>query len=243
MIQITKPIEIPDELIDENAQKQFESIIKGKFVSENNSKIYRKVSFALFDLYYGKCCYCESKLPGIEIEHYRPKSKYYWLAYSWDNLLPVCSRCNKSKGDKFPIKGSKVKQESITTVIDAQNQILKYNEIEKPVLINPEIDEIDENSFTFEQDGFMSSNHERLEKTITILQLNSFELLWHRKKVFDELISEIIQIKADNRKNYEVEIKTILRSFIRKADNRNSDYLAFRKFIIKHWLQDLLSNS
>jgi hypothetical protein len=54
---------------------------------------------------HGKCCYCETLLDDhkpyaySEVEHWRPKSSYYWLGYSWDNLLLSRGFCNKKKGD------------------------------------------------------------------------------------------------------------------------------------------------
>jgi uncharacterized protein (TIGR02646 family) len=78
------------------------------------------VKQALILMQHGKCCYCESKIlhtgPG-DVEHYRPKAGYqqnskdamqkpgyYWLAYSWDNLLLSCGRCNsKYKKNLFPL--------------------------------------------------------------------------------------------------------------------------------------------
>jgi uncharacterized protein (TIGR02646 family) len=69
----------------------------------------------------GKCCYCETVIPKpyahSHVEHWRPKLSsrqgreeesiwpgYYWLAYSWDNLLLSCAFCNSSKkSDLFPL--------------------------------------------------------------------------------------------------------------------------------------------
>jgi uncharacterized protein (TIGR02646 family) len=71
--------------------------------------------------HHGKCCYCETSIPKpyahSHVEHWRPKASsrqgrhqdsifpgYYWLAYSWDNLLLSCTFCNSSnKGDLFPL--------------------------------------------------------------------------------------------------------------------------------------------
>ena len=53
-----------------------------------------------------KCAYCETKyLKNSDnwLEHYRPKSQYYWLAYEWSNLIPTCTKCNRIKKAKFPI--------------------------------------------------------------------------------------------------------------------------------------------
>lgn len=67
------------------------------------------VKAALRSLTQGKCAYCESIINAVgarEVEHYRPKGGiegvaghpgYWWLAHTWDNLLPACIDCNKSK--------------------------------------------------------------------------------------------------------------------------------------------------
>jgi len=55
----------------------------------------------------GKCAYCESPTDSVahgDVEHYRPKSKYWWLAYCYDNYLYACQICNQVyKGDEFPV--------------------------------------------------------------------------------------------------------------------------------------------
>lgn len=60
-----------------------------------------------------KCAYCEAPTSVVaygDVEHYRPKSKYWWLAYCYENYLPSCQLCNqKYKKAKFPIKNSKIK--------------------------------------------------------------------------------------------------------------------------------------
>lgn len=58
----------------------------------------------------GKCAYCEASTSVVahgDVEHFRPKSKYWWLAYCYDNYLYSCQICNQQfKGDKFPFGGS-----------------------------------------------------------------------------------------------------------------------------------------
>ncbi len=55
----------------------------------------------------GKCAYCESPTDTVahgDVEHFRPKSKYWWLAYCYDNYVYACQICNQLyKGDKFPV--------------------------------------------------------------------------------------------------------------------------------------------
>lgn len=58
----------------------------------------------------GKCAYCESPTDTVahgDVEHFRPKSKYWWLAYCYDNYLYSCQICNEvHKGDEFPVHAS-----------------------------------------------------------------------------------------------------------------------------------------
>lgn len=57
-----------------------------------------------------KCAYCETRFrPGYygDIEHYRPKSTYWWLAYCYHNYLYSCALCNQThKRDKFIVEGT-----------------------------------------------------------------------------------------------------------------------------------------
>lgn len=50
---------------------------------------------------HGKCAFCESLLDVasyLQIEHYYAKSLYPNRAFEWDNLFPICSVCNVTKG-------------------------------------------------------------------------------------------------------------------------------------------------
>ncbi|RKR43244.1 hypothetical protein [Paraburkholderia sp. BL17N1] len=81
-------------------------------------KGYRVVADVLWRAQHYKCCYCETKTKSSfnDVEHYRPKAAadrnpgstlrhgYWWLAFSWSNLLFSCSSCNRSaKNDRFPL--------------------------------------------------------------------------------------------------------------------------------------------
>ena len=96
--------EVTHELLDEKSQVQFTKVLIQQKVLPQDCSIYRRIENKLSELYKSKCCYCETNISGTEIEHYRPKNDYYWLVYSWDNLLAVCSQCNRKKGKKFPTK-------------------------------------------------------------------------------------------------------------------------------------------
>jgi hypothetical protein len=56
----------------------------------------------------GKCAYCEAPTAVVahgDVEHFRPKSVYWWLAYCYENYLFSCQICNQSfKKDDFPLE-------------------------------------------------------------------------------------------------------------------------------------------
>lgn len=107
------------------------------------------VYFAKKPPFYGKCAYCEVFITDFEsgggdIEHFRPKlmvtdendqpvehDGYYWLAYSWDNLLPSCQACNRpnnetlGKRNRFPVAGTRAMKHADPVAA------------EDPLLLNP----------------------------------------------------------------------------------------------------------
>ena len=60
----------------------------------------------------GKCAYCEAPTATVahgDVEHFRPKSIYWWLAFCLDNYLYSCQICNQSyKSDNFPVSGDRL---------------------------------------------------------------------------------------------------------------------------------------
>jgi len=63
---------------------------------------------ALYAMHGHVCAFCLSELPRGDrgdVEHFRPKSLYFWLAYVFGNYLLSCSKCNRIfKGDVFPLR-------------------------------------------------------------------------------------------------------------------------------------------
>ncbi len=62
-----------------------------------------QVHAALEKLFHLKCVYCESKPAASadwDVEHFRPKSHYYWLTYEWTNLYLSCAHCNQARRDR-----------------------------------------------------------------------------------------------------------------------------------------------
>lgn len=67
----------------------------------------------LFKEAFHKCAYCETPTTVVaygDVEHYRPKSVYWWLAYVYDNYLASCMICNQRyKKDHFEISGQRLR--------------------------------------------------------------------------------------------------------------------------------------
>jgi hypothetical protein len=104
---------------------------------------YQRVSRELWRAQHFKCCYCESREQNKrnDVEHFRPAMRtdrrpgsaathgYWWLAFTWENLLFACRNCNQSpfKLDKFPLAvGS-------TALVATQSP----PGLERPLLLDP----------------------------------------------------------------------------------------------------------
>lgn len=102
---------------------------------------YQTAREALYVAQHRKCGYCEDsmKMPYEPVEHFRPAlrafrgpslpdSGYWWLAWTWENLLFSCAICNSShKRDQFPLEDG-------SAVMVAEDPLPSA---ERPVLIDP----------------------------------------------------------------------------------------------------------
>lgn len=126
-----------------------------------------------------KCAFCECYLPlkYHDVEHYRPKSHYYWLGHEWRNLLYSCERCNRSfKKAQFPLAAGSVQANSPTDDI----------KLERPLLINPT--EVDPSLHIKFEEHIAKGLTPEGKKTIEVFHLNDGqecpELIDNRKQLF-----------------------------------------------------------
>lgn len=113
MIYVAKPIRHAPEAFVAAARDEMKAVRalfarRRKTRQKYEFKAYKNADLRLvLDRLFGqKCAYCEAtyNITGsMEVEHYRPKSVYYWLAADWSNLLPSCNHCNNRKRSKFPL--------------------------------------------------------------------------------------------------------------------------------------------
>jgi len=154
-------------------EKDKELMIAQKdFLDDNNKTVEFKSAFwktaktQLKKESNGKCAYCEANTEVVahgDVEHYRPKSIYWWLAYTYDNYLYACQICNQSyKSNNFPIDANQYPEPQIIltttnheieqlagnispdpidiTLNYTLEQYLKEHKAEVPLLLNPYFD-------------------------------------------------------------------------------------------------------
>lgn len=168
-----------------------------RFSFQRSIYAHGSVGTALMAIQSGKCCYCESSLGQSSlnhIEHFRPKGSvrcagrrsypgYYWLAYTWENLLLVCQCCNNAKSDKFPLQDESQRARSHRHDLSA----------EVPLLVNPAA-ENPAAHIGFEQDAIVGRSVQGWT-TIDLLQLNRPQLRERRLATF-KMLRYLMELEA-----------------------------------------------
>lgn len=238
------------------AKKQETNLLENKNV---NSNCYKKSREQLEKQFYEKCAYCETEYLANSdtwIEHYRPKSEYYWLAYEWSNLLPTCTKCNRNKRNYFPLinKAGKIKKPPLsngkldTSKCKADTASLLN---EQAFVLHPKIDNpkdyldfrINSNCTGIEIIGKDQINHDKYQgrgdATIKICDLNRSDLIIDRyKKVILEIIEtfeitfRILQLCEVPLSKYERAFNIDFDKIKQKANQSNLEHTLLRKIII-----------
>lgn len=198
-------------------------------------------------IYLGKCAFCESRVEQITIDHYRPKrGGYYWLAYSWDNLLYVCPKCNEYKGNTFPVLTGKVVYDPVRDTMENIHHLGEcYDLLETPQLINPErVTPSELNSVQFDKDGHIFSNNSRINQTINVCKLDRKSLCESRKKIWDDFRNEIliaVSLAKEDKEELRIRLNQVIVSYLMKCKDINNDYTAYRNYVIKEsWISDFV---
>ncbi|MDZ7320975.1 AAA family ATPase [Kosakonia sacchari] len=163
----------------------------------------KEVKSALYDLFQGKCAWCESRISATsaDICHYRPKAGvaesrnhpgYWWLVNEWGNLLLSCADCNRPRRHDDVIAG---KANRFPLEDENQRALSPGHEInERPLLLDPTVDNPDD-WFVYDQHGRVASDMPRGQMTIAILGLNRSSLLIERQRVIVELRATIDRLQ------------------------------------------------
>ena len=223
-----------------------ELIALGAYVDESiyNSRYKTSdIKEKLNSLYHHKCAYCEDHAEQTHVDHYRPKKDYYWLAFSWDNLICSCPTCNQFKTNIFEIMGRKPAPPKETDDLSDINILSsqKYDEQEKPKLLNPERDNLND-AFLFDMGGHIrGNNNARADYTIETCHLDRKELIDSRRKIVDDyrkaIEAELLNASSVEEQGFAIEVLT--RGFLRNAEDMTNTFIAYRN-AAKEWLDDIV---
>jgi len=242
MIKVTKDYNnIPDSLKNEKFKKHLENFKLGKVQPSADYYGAEDVKEQLKLIYNNKCCYCETITNKPHTEHYRPQSVYLYLVYEWSNLLPACHSCNSSKSNKFPVLKQSIKEHLKTENSYPEVYAKKLNELEMPLILNPEIDDPAKHfTFSVSTGEIISETNEGVE-TINICQLNNEDLIYHRKKVINSIVERINNLVLEgfdkgDVKNYvsAILVKKIFPK-IQMSTTPQNEYSQFKTFIFNNF--------
>lgn len=228
-------------------ERRKELILANRYIDENkyNSRYKQDdVKEVLQTHYKNKCAFCEQYSERWDVEHYRPKAIYYWLAYSWDNLLYACPTCNGYKSDNFDLIGGNNQEAYHVTDLPQIHQLCQtYNSKEKPKLLHPEYDNA-EPLLIFDENGKISSTNKRAKYTIKTCRLDRERLNERRKdEVIDDLkekINDTILEYNENPTKLQEKIDWLIDQFTKDAYNERKEFLAYRRYVLQNLISSLI---
>jgi uncharacterized protein (TIGR02646 family) len=241
---VPKTAPVPKSLQNKTTEKARESVINaGKYNDKFDNRYKGKdVKKALVDQYHHKCAFCEQKVEQFHVEHFRPKADYYWLAFSWDNLLLSCPTCNQHKDTNFACTLGQTSLQSGD--LDAIHTLAKiYAEREKNHLIHPELEDA-ESLLVFDKDGAIRSEDDRAHYTITTCKLDRKNLCDDRKKVLDDFEKakqrRWYQYYQTRDESYLRELNNLIKDFEHVSNDPKTEFIVFRHYALKNWRTDIL---
>lgn len=263
MIKVDKSkVDVPSALTDKKANRKRKQLLRTKQPWNELNSAYKEplknkeVIKSLESIYQYKCCYCEQEVKYFNIEgsqqpqntrtveHYRPKSLYRWLTYSWDNLLLCCKGCNNPKDNDFPFEGTQITTPRANDLDAANihNLAVDYNAVELPLYPHPEL-ENPISHLTFDTKGLVHSENHRYQHLIKICGLNERELLVEaRKKIYDDFKTEydLIQSISIAKEDKVLILKRLVGDFAKKCITKQP-FTAYRLYLLKNIIVPLLA--
>ena len=176
-----------------------------KSISFNWYKLDKSLVPLLKEMTQGHCAFCDRKFSeddSVEIEHFIPKINFPESAFEWENLFPICRKCNSKKGEKHN-----------EGLLKPDSKNYKFHK-----------------HFSFENIKTCKIIPKSTEAEITkkIYDLNRSTLLKARKKELEEIEERI----ADKRKISQLESKQkIINNFFNYEPKNDSDKEIICKFL------------
>jgi len=211
---------------------------------------YRIVAKTLWKAQLHKCCYCEKLIEHVrnDVEHYRPKAQanrgehhladhgYWWLAFTWENLLFSCENCNqgKAKGIKFPLS------EGGAPLVAEQQP----SRGERPLLLDPAVEcgvehiQFQIDPLTKKWKPFARKGSAKGYATIRTCLLDRDDLLdLYTKHVNGEVRPEVDQVEAALAQKDVVKIDSAVRRANQKLLRPSKPFVGLSYDALQHFVQ------
>ena len=244
---------------------KWDNLKQDALVSKNNhkanSECYRDSTLKeLTILYFNKCACCErSRGEELQVDHYRPKKErnnranenynqpgYYWLAYEWSNLIPLCSSCNQSKSNYFPLKNETNRISSHTHAYAYSPK--EFYSLEQPLFINPEIEDEPEKHFKYLPNGKVEGRTSEGAEMVKLYSLNSRTKIRDRKSVINNYVQNLREAINEYLKNTnserDAELRGDLRGTFRMILNNGvkTQPLSLLNLFIRNYFSEFITN-
>lgn len=189
--------------------------------------IYRhtEVLEALIECHHGKCCLCEQHVQEDgDVEHFRPKARYYWLAYDWNNLLLSCSACNsRHKRNLFPLRDESSRVSSHLENISRED----------PLFIDPCREDPEESIEWQEEHPRPRRGNRRARVTLDALRLNERGLPTTRRIRLNE-VERIEDVLLIARKMGYVDVIPGIVAWLNQAQDSSSVFAGMVRAYLKN---------
>jgi uncharacterized protein (TIGR02646 family) len=145
-----------------------------------------------------KCWYCETRNLRSDnaVDHFRPKSRYWWLAFRYENLRFSCTFCNSRRIDKTGgTEGGKAAEFPIVGVVATGKA--DSLDAERSVLLDP-CNQRDPNLLWFDDTGRPVTNpvlegrpgiDERVDASVRLYHLDFGPLVVARRRKYLDVLS------------------------------------------------------
>jgi len=218
---------------------RFRAIFSSKGFDRNElGTRYTDVKELLWLRQHSKCCYCEKlcEVVGNDLEHYRPASRYWWLAWTWENLLFACPNCNRwAKNDEFPLEDEtkRLKPEAAPP------------QGEQPQLVDPAAENpLDSVQFVWDEDSKRwlprpRGASVRGAETIRVLELDRQGLLeLFQKHVKDDVMPEVRHLQELMRAGDEQAVRKHWNHWVPRALQITRHHTALTYDVLDHFFPD-----
>jgi uncharacterized protein (TIGR02646 family) len=201
-----------------------------------------------------KCAFCETNTHAEahkDVEHYRFKTYYYWLAYEWTNLLLACQICNRDfKKIQFPLENETNRQTthplSITSTLErSECHILSDRFVaETSLLLHPAIDNPNEH-LRFLANGSVEGLTRKGQVSIEVYGLKRENLRKARENIVFQLRKDIWEEynhTTPDAERISIEVHKVINKLIERIGNEESEYIGFATAILENFEAFIIDN-